>query len=305
MKKTLAILLAGVLALSMTACGSNEKETTAAASQEETTEAADTTAAETEAASTEAAETEAADTTAAAEEKDWSGVTTVSEGKLIVATEAGFAPYEYLSGDQVVGVDMDIAQAIADELGLELEIMNMDFTGALLAVQQGKADIVAAGVSVDPERSEVMDFSVNYVDSTEVVVVNAESPAVSEPTGEALNGLNVGVQQGNIADLWVSNTENTTPGEVTRYTTFAQAAQDLMNGKIDCIVMDELPAQELVASTDGALTILEGDPLFVDQYAIGMAKGNTAMKEVVDYVITGLQESGQLDEIIASHSTAE
>ncbi len=303
MKKTLALMLACVMALSMTACGSKGEETTAAsttgaASTEAASGEADTTAAE---ASTGAASTEAA----SGEEKDWSNVKTVSEGKLIVATEAGFAPYEYLSGDQVVGVDMDIAQAIADELGLELEIRNMDFAGALAAVQQGKADIVAAGVSVDPERSEVMDFSVNYVDSTEVVVVNAENPAVTEPTGEALNGKNVGVQQGNIADLWVSNTENTTPGEVTRYTTFAQAAQDLINGRIDCIVMDELPAQELVSSTDGQLAILEGDPLFVDQYAIGMAKGNTAMKEVVDYVITGLQESGKLDEIIASHSTAQ
>ena len=269
MKKAWACLLAGVMVFSMAACGSNE-ETTAAAG----------------------------------ETQDWSHVTTVSEGKLIVATEAGFAPYEYLSGDQVVGVDMDIAQAIADELGLELEIMNMDFNGALLSVQQGKADIVAAGVSVDAERAEKMDFSVNYVDSTEVVVVNAENPAVTEPTGEALNGKNVGVQQGNIADLWVSDTENTTPGEITRYTTFAQAAQDLMNGKIDCIVMDELPAQELVAS-NSALTILEGDPLFVDQYAIGMAKGNTAMKEVVDYVITGLQESGEMEEIMARHVTAE
>ena len=295
MKKTLALMLACVMALSMAACGSNEETTTAASTEGTTAEAA-----------SQEDTTEAADTSAAAgEEKDWSNVTTVSEGKLIVATEAGFAPYEYLSGDQVLGVDMDIHQAIADELGLELQIMNMDFTGALLAVQQGKADIVAAGVSVDPERSEVMDFSVNYVDSTEVVVVNAENPALTEPTGEALNGLNVGVQQGNIADLWVSNTENTTPGEITRYTTFSQAAQDLMNGKIDCIVMDELPAQELVASTDGDLTVLEGDPLFVDQYAIGMAKGNTAMKEVVDYVITELQESGRLDEIIASHSTAE
>lgn len=301
MKKAWACLLAGVMVFSMAACGSNEETTAAPTTEAETTEAA------TEAASSEAEDTTAAgDTTeaAAGETQDWSHVTTVSEGKLIVATEAGFAPYEYLSGDQVVGVDMDIAQAIADELGLELEIMNMDFTGALLAVQQGKADIVAAGVSVDAERAEVMDFSVNYVDSTEVVVVNAENPAVTEPTGEALNGKNVGVQQGNIADLWVSDTENTTPGEITRYTTFAQAAQDLMNGKIDCIVMDELPAQELVAS-NSALTILEGDPLFVDQYAIGMAKGNTAMKEAVDYVITSLQESGEMDEIMARHISAE
>ena len=103
---------------------------------------------------------------------DFSAVTTVSDGKLIVGTEAGFAPYEYLVGDEVKGIDMDIAQAIADALGVELEVQNMDFDGALLAVQQGKVDIVAAGVSVSEEREEVMDFSVKYVDSKDVILVN-------------------------------------------------------------------------------------------------------------------------------------
>ena len=103
---------------------------------------------------------------------DFASVSTVSEGKLIVGTEAGFAPYEYLVGDDVEGIDMDIAAAIADALGVELEVQNMDFDGALLAVQQGKVDIVAAGVSVSEEREKVMDFSVKYVDSKDVVVVN-------------------------------------------------------------------------------------------------------------------------------------
>lgn len=306
MKKFAAAMLAGVLALSMTACGSSSEPTTAA-TEAPTTAAATTAAAATDADKDTEAATTAAGTTAAgtAAEVDFSSVKTVSEGKLIVGTEAGFAPYEYLSGDQVVGVDMDIAKAIADKMGLELEIQNMDFDGALAAVQQGKVDMVAAGVSVDPERSKVMDFSDNYVDSTEVVVVNAASPALSEPTGEALKDKTVGVQQGNIADLWVSNTDNTAPKEVVRYTKFAQAAEDLKNGKIDCIVMDELPAKELVESSGGALAVLEGDPLFVDQYAIAVQKGNSDLQAAINVVIQELKESGELDQIIASHSTAQ
>ena len=234
---------------------------------------------------------------------DFSAVETVSEGKLIVGTEAGFAPYEYLVGDQVEGVDMDIAKAIADALGVELEVQNMDFDGALLAVQQGKVDIVAAGVSVSEEREEVMDFSVKYVDSKDVVVVSADAPAVEESSADALADKVVGVQQGNIADLWV--TDNTEAGAVQRYTKFVQAAQDLANGKIDCIVMDEAPALELVESSDGKLAILEGDALFEDSYAVAIKKGNESMKAAVDAVITELIESGEMDEIIASHSSSE
>ena len=234
---------------------------------------------------------------------DFGSVKTVSDGKLIVGTEAGFAPYEYLVGDEVEGVDMDIVQAIADKLGVELEVQNMDFDGALLAVQQGKVDIVAAGVSVSEEREEVMDFSVKYVDSKDVVVVKADEPAVEEPAVDALADKTVGVQQGNIADLWV--TDNTEASSVQRYTKFVQAAQDLVNGKIDCIVMDEAPAIELVDSSDGKLMILEGDPLFEDSYAIAIQKGNADMKAAVDAVITELIESGEMDQIIAAHSSAE
>ncbi len=234
---------------------------------------------------------------------DFGSVKTVSEGKLIVGTEAGFAPYEYLVGDTVEGVDMDIAKEIADALGVELEIQNMDFDGALLAVQQGKVDIVAAGVSVSKEREEVMDFSEKYVDSRDVVVVKADDPAVKESSAEALEDKTIGVQQGNIADLWV--TDNTKAKSVQRYTKFVQAAQDLVNGKIDCIVMDEAPAIELVESSGDKLQIVEGDALFEDSYAIAVKKGNEAMKGACDAVIAGMIESGKMDEIIASHADAE
>ena len=116
------------------------------------------------------------------------GTVAMAEEKedLIIATEAGFAPYEYMKGDQIVGVDIDIAQAIADEMGRNLVVQNMDFDAALLAVQQGMVDFAIAGISVNEEREEAMDFSDRYVDSTEVVVVNKENPMVDAPTSEGL-----------------------------------------------------------------------------------------------------------------------
>ena len=227
-------------------------------------------------------------------------------GTIIVGTEAGFAPYEYMKGNEVVGVDMDIAKAIADAMGKELEIKNMDFDGALAAVQSGKVDFVAAGVSVTDERKEVMDFSHEYVDSTEVVVVNAADPKVAvagdELAGSDLDGKIVAVQQGNVADGWVSSGDNCAPKEVKRYTKFAQAAEDLKNGKIDCIVMDQYPAEELVSSNEG-LEVIDGI-LFEDKYAIAVQKGNTELLDKINEVIDGMIEDGSIDEIIANHATA-
>lgn len=223
-----------------------------------------------------------------------------SEDTLIVGTEAAFAPYEYIEGNEIVGIDMDIAQAIADAMGKKLEVKNMDFDGALLAVQQGKVDFVAAGVSVTEKREKNMDFSDYYVDSTDVIVVNAGSPAVSGT--DDLNGKVIGVQQGNVADLWCSDTENVVAKEVKRYTAFAQAAQDLLNQKIDCIVMDQVPAQELVEATSG-LAILEGEEnvLFSDQYAIAVQEGNQELVDKINEVIADLKESGKMDEIFAKY----
>lgn len=227
--------------------------------------------------------------------------------KLIVGTEAGFAPYEYMKGNEVVGIDMDIAKAIADEMGKELEIKNMDFDGALAAVQSGKVDFVAAGVSISPEREEAMDFSNEYVNSTEVIVVNKENPAVTpageELAGSDLDGKVVAVQQGNIADIWVSNKDNCNPKEVKRYTKFAQAAEDLKNGKIDCIVMDQYPAEELVAAND-ALTTVDGT-LFEDKYAIAVKKGNKELLDEINKVIDKLVEEGKIEEFTANHVQSE
>jgi polar amino acid transport system substrate-binding protein len=215
---------------------------------------------------------------------------------IIVGTEAGFAPYEYMKGNDVVGVDMDIAQAIADHLGKELEIRNMDFDGALLAVQNGTVDFVAAGVSVDKDRLEVMDFSIDYVDSTEVVVVNKDNPAVTSV--DDLDNKIVGVQQGNIADFWVE--ENIAAKEIKRYTRFSQATEDLKNGKIDCIVMDQFPAEDMVAANP-ELVILDG-VLFEDKYAIAVKKGNKELLDEINTVIEQLKADGKIEEFTTNHT---
>ena len=223
--------------------------------------------------------------------------------KLIMGTEAGFAPYEYMKGNEIVGIDIDIANAIADELGMELEIQNMDFDGALAAAASGKVDFVAAGVSVTEERKEQVDFTHEYVDSTEVIVVNKNTPMV-ESTGDeidpaVLNDKIVAVQQGNIADVFVTDKDNCTAKEVKRYTKFVQAAEDLKNNKVDCIVMDKYPAEELVKQND-SLMILDG-VLFQDKYAIGVQKGNTELLEKINAVIDKLIEEGKIEEFTANH----
>ncbi|MHB8128770.1 MAG: ABC transporter substrate-binding protein [Mobilitalea sp.] len=219
-----------------------------------------------------------------------------NDDTLIVGTEAGFAPYEYMEGDKVVGIDMDIAQAIADSMGKELVIKNMDFDGALAAVQNGTVDFVAAGVSVNEERKKIMDFTVDYVDSTEVVVVNTANAVVASV--EDLADKIIGVQQGNIADFYVE--ANVEAKEIKRYTKFAQAAEDLKNGKIDCIVMDKYPAEELVAANT-ELSILDGE-LFMDKYAIAVKKGNKELLDEINTVIQQLKDDGKIDEFTANHA---
>lgn len=218
---------------------------------------------------------------------------------LIVGTEAGFAPYEYMDGDKVVGIDMDIAQAIADKLGKKLEIKNMDFDGALLAVQQGKVDFVAAGVSITEERKKKMDFSIEYDESVEVIVVNKENPAVTEVSNEGLAGKIIGVQQGNVADLYIED-EGIDYKELKRYTMFSQAAEDLKNNKIDCIVMDKLPAEALVKANP-ELAILD-DILFTDKYAIAVKKGNKELLDKINEVLQELIDSGKIDEFTLKHT---
>ncbi len=271
MKKFTAVLLAGVMALSMAACGGSadgEKETTT--------------------------------TAAAGSESEGESSAAAGNGTtLIMATEAGFAPYEYTEdGETVVGVDVDIANEIAAAMGCELEIQNMDFDSALLAVQQGKADFAAAGISVTPERQEEMDFSIEYTTSKQVVVVNKSAKrvaAVDELTADTI----VGVQTGTVADTYCQDDLGTK--DLRQYSKFMEAAMDLKNDKIDCIIMDSLPAEQMVKENED-LEVLDGE-VFTDKYAIAVQKGNTELLDQINEVLQKLVDEGKVEEFIINHTT--
>ena len=288
MKKFMTVVLSLTMAMSLAACGGNS------GSAETKTETAGSEAATDAPADTQAPETDAADSSDAAESTD---AASTDGGKLIMVTEAGFAPYEYTEdGSTVVGVDVDIANEIAKALGKELEIQNMSFDGALMAVQMGQADFAAAGISISPERQEVMDFSIEYATSRQVVVVNKEAMAVASVDAITAD-TKIGVQAGNVADFYCDDQG----WQKTQYNKFMEAALDLKNNKIDCIIMDSLPAEQLVAENDD-LVILDGE-LFTDKYAIAVQKGNTELLDQINEVLQKLIDEGKVEEYTINHTT--
>ena len=229
--------------------------------------------------------------------KETKADTTADAGKLIMATEAGFAPYEYTEdGQTVIGVDVDIANAIAEALGKELVIQNMTFDGALLAVQEGSAYFAAAGISVTPERQEVMDFTVEYATSKQVIVVKKGVNAITAPE-DIKEGTSVGVQMGTTADFYCGDLGC----DVKQYNKYAEAVMELKNEKIECIVMDSLPAEQLVAANE-ELEILDAE-LFTDKYAIAVQKGDAELLEQLNGVLQTLIDDGKVDEFTINHTT--
>ena len=279
MKKITALLLGAVMALSLAACGGSASS--AAVSSE---------AVSSEAASSEAASSE---TTETAE------LTTVNPGKLTMSTNAAFPPYEMTTdtGD-FEGIDVEIAGAIADKLGLELQIDDMDFDAALLAAQQGKSDMVMAGVTVNDERKQVMDFSDTYASGVQVVIVKEGSEIA---TVDDLAGHMIGTQRGTTGYIYC--TDDFGEDSVTAYDNGLTAVQALNNGQVDCVVIDSAPAKEFVAANEG-LVILDTE-YAVEDYAIGMAKGNTALVEAVNGALAELKADGTIDAILAKYIKAE
>ena len=195
-----------------------------------------------------------------------------------------------------VELNVDIANEIAKAMGKELEIQNMTFDGALLAVQQGVVDFAAAGISVTPERQEEMDFTIEYATSRQVVVVKKDAGKIAS-VEDVKEGTVVGVQTGTTADFYCGDEGC----EVKQYNKYAEAAMELKNDKIDCIVMDSLPGEQLVAANDD-LEILEGE-LFTDKYAIAVKKGNTELLDQMNEVLQKLVDEGKVDEFTINHTT--
>ena len=286
MKKALSLMTAAALVLSLAACGST-------ASSAASSEAASPEAASSDAASSEAASSEAASETETAE------LSTVEPGKLIMSTNAAFPPYEMTTDSgEFEGIDIETAQAIADKLGLELQIDDMDFDAALLAVQQGKSDMVMAGVTVTDERQNVMDFTDSYATGIQSIIVKEDSDIASV---DDLAGKKIGTQRGTTGYLYCS--DDFGDENVVAYDDGLTAVQMLNNGQVDCVVIDNAPAKEFVAANPG-LKLL--DTAYVEEdYAIGVGKGNTELKDAINTALEELKTDGTLQAIVDKYITAE
>ena len=268
----LAAAAVSAAALALTACGGSASTASSAA------------------ASSVAASSEAASTSAAAAE-----LTTVEAGKLTMATYATFPPYEMTTdAGTIEGIDVDTAQAIAEKLGLELQIDDMDFDAALLSVQQGKADIAMAGITVTDERMAVMSFSDSYATGIQSVIVPEGSDIASV---DDLAGKKIGTT----GYLYCS--DDFGEDAVVAYDNGLTAVQALNNGQVDAVVIDNEPAKAYVESNPG-LKILDTSYAEED-YAIGMNKSNTALLEAVNAALEELKADGTLQAIVDKYIKAE
>ena len=219
------------------------------------------------------------------------------DNKLVMVTEAGFAPYEYRDSSGIVGVDVDIAREIAAAMGKELEIKDVAFDSLINELNSGKADFAAAGMSINEERKKEVDFSIEYVSSKQVVVVRKDYNKIKNIND--LNGKTISVQLGSVADTYV--TKNFKNSKIVRQKKFLSAAEDVKAKKSECIIMDELPAKELVKN-NSELTILTIE-LFTDKYAIAVKKGNTELLNKINEVLEKLIEEGKIEEFVINHSS--
>ena len=285
MKKLIALVLALALALSLVACASSGNnttpETTAAAAADDTTAAAE-------------------NTTAAA-----ATFTTVEEGKLIMATNAAFPPYEYVEGNEIVGIDAEIAKAIAEKLGLELVIQDMEFDSIIESVKGGKADIGLAGLTVTDERKEAVNFTESYATGVQVIIVNEDS-AIATADDLFAEGAShtIGVQRSTTGDLYTTwDLEDEGLATIDRYSKGADAVQALKTGKVDCVVIDNEPAKAFVEAVEG-LKILDTEYV-QEQYAAAMSKDNAELYEAVNTVVKDLIADGTIQGIIDKYIAAE
>jgi len=282
MKKVFALALTVLMVMSMFAgCGSSTDTKTTTAATEAPATTAEATAAETTAAATAASE-----------------LKTVEAGKLIMSTNAAFPPYEMVADDgSFEGIDVEVAGAIAGKLGLELVVDDMDFDAALLAVQQNKSDIVMAGVTVTEDRQLIMNFSDSYATGVQVVIVKEGSDVTLDNLGEKM----IGTQRGTTGYIYTSGDYG--DDHVTAYDNGASAVQALLNGQVDCVVIDSAPAEAFVAANAG-LTILDTEYV-TENYAIGVNKDNTALLDAINQALAELTADGTIQSIVDKYITAE
>lgn len=293
MKKRMLCLAAAVCTVSLAACGGNSAQETTAAATEAQTEATEAENAE----DTSAEETEATEETEASAGGEG--------GTLVMATNAEFPPYEYHDssttgpdGSDIVGIDVEIAAAIAEKMGKELVIEDVQFASIIPELLSGKADIGAAGMTVTEDRLVNVDFSDTYATAVQSIIVTDDSE-IAGP--DDLVGKLIGVQEGTTGDLY--STDDFGDDMVERYLKGVDAVQALLQGKVDAVIIDNEPAKVFVSENDG-LKILDA-AYAEEEYAIAVKKGNTELLDQINSAIAELKESGKLEEIAAKYITAE
>ena len=277
MKKLLAVLLATVMTMSLlTACSSNK--------------AAETTK-----------ETEATGTTEAAETTEAAASEALSDGVLTVGTNAEFPPFEYVDDNgEPDGFDMALIKAVGEKLGVKVEVENMEFASLISSIGS-KIDVAIAGMTVTDERKESVDFSDSYYEAVQYVIL----PAGSEiATAEDLKNKAIGVQLGTTGDFIASDIEGAT---VSQYNKAVDAVNDLINGRVDCVIIDKNPALVFEGKFEGQITAVDGAQFDFEpeQYAIAMPKGDAALVEQVNKALEEIKADGTFDELVKTYIEAE
>lgn len=305
--KKVATLLAALMLMTAAFAGCGDTGSNSSAAETSTSSTVSETSASESESSSEAAGDETSSEASAAETGEF---TTVEEGKLIMATNAQFPPYEMVAdgegfnGTGFEGIDIEIASAIAGKLGLELQIDDMEFTSALTAVQNNAADVILAGLTYNAERDEVLDFTDSYSTGVQVVIVTEDSDITS--IDDLANDKMIGTQAGTTGwSLASASPEDGGYGEdhVNGYDSGALAVQALLNGQIDAVIIDNAPAEEFVAANEG-LKILE-TPWITEDYCAAVDEGNTALLEAINSALVELIDDGTVQEILDKYITAE
>lgn len=227
--------------------------------------------------------------------------------KLTMATNAYFPPYEYYEGEEIIGIDAEVAQAIADKLDMELEIVDIEFDSIIAGVQTGKYDMGMAGMTVTDERKQSVDFSDSYATGIQSIIVTEDSPIKSIDDILAKDAdYKVGVQLSTTGDIYISDDfdkEGKSADLITEFQTGNDAVAALASGKVDAVIIDNEPAKSYVAATSG-LKILDTEYVTED-YAICFSKDNTELKDKVNAALKELIADGTVQKIIDKYITAE
>lgn len=295
MKKLLAALLAMVMTMSLlTACGNAETATDETAVTEDVAEATEDTA---EAADETEADAAEADTTEEAAVSE-----AIADGVLTVGTNAEFPPFEYVGDDgEADGFDIALIKAVGEKMGVEVQVENMEFASLVSSIGN-KIDIAIAGMTVNEERKQTVDFSEPYYDAVQYVLLPEGSDIA---TADDLVGKTIGVQLGTTGDIIATDIEGTT---VSSYNKGVDAVNDLVNGRVDCVIIDKNPALVFadkfkdngIVAVDGAQFNFE-----LEQYAIAVPKGDTALVDALNKAIEELKADGAFDELVKTYIEVE